>query len=583
MDASTHKPTTTFWRALLVGLCAIVALLAAAQIYSQFGGPHGTALVGQWGDTVAVSSRPYHLKILSVDPGHGADRAGLRPGDLLDLRANTPAERFWLFGQPPTGWPVSVAARRGDREIRATILPETTTPLRRLLITPISFGFLWIALFAGTIAWRRSDDPQMRMLALMLATYALWETTNQHFVSAPWAWVLAAFAGANALGMLCVPFWAACAGTFAPPRSRARRVAQAVCYVLVAAAIGIVFLRVLGIATLAFDPTIFSQSVTAAPFVLGLLAAAACTILAVRACEPGADRQRALWSLVPAALLIIVGFGAEALQGVVTSYDAAWTLYYVASAINVAVPMVLTYVALSRRLLDIGFVLNRAAVFAILSSMLIGAFVIAEWFANEALSLNHRTSAIVGMAVALAIGLSMHRVHEFADALVDNVFFRRRHEAEAALRRFAHEAAFVTDANVLIERTLAVVRASTDADASVLLLDGDTAGIDENDPALVAMRAWHKPVDIEALPASALGGQFAFPMVARGRLLGAIVCGSKQNNEVYAPDEYEALTRLADGVGHALGLLSTQGEDRALRDAVRELREAIGELRTLRT
>ena len=49
---------------------------------------------------------------------------------------------------------------------------------------------------------------------------------------------------------------------------------------------------------------------------------------------------------------------------------------------NVAVPMVLTYVALSRRLLDIGFVLNRAAVFAIVSSLLIGAFVVAEWFAQ---------------------------------------------------------------------------------------------------------------------------------------------------------------------------------------------------------
>ena len=575
------KSPENLWRALLVGLCAFVALLAGAQIYAQFGGPNATALVGQWGDTVAVSSQPYHLKILSIDPGHGADRAGLRQGDLIDLRANAPAQRFWLFGQPPTGWPVAVLARRGTQEIRTTIVPETTTPIRRLLITPISFGFFWIALFAGTIAWRRSYDPQMRMLALMLATYALWETTNQHFVTAPWAWVLAAFAAANGFGMLCVPFWAACAGTFAPPRSRARRIAQWSCYALVAAAIGIVSLRVLGIATLAFDPTIFSQSVTAAPFVLGLLAAIVCTILAVRSCEPGADRQRALWSLVPAALLIIVGFGAEALQGVVTSYDAAWALYYVASAINVAVPMVLTYVALSRRLLDIGFVLNRAAVFAIVSSLLIGAFVVAEWFANEALSLNHRTSAIVGMAVALAIGLSMHRVHKFADTVVDNVFFRKRHDAEAALRRFAHEAAFITDAAVLLERTVSVVRASTDADASVLRLDDGASSIDENDPALVAMRAWHKPVDIETFPLTALRGQFAFPMVARGRLLGAVVCGTKENSEVYAPDEYEALARLADGVGHALGLLSTQGEDRALHEAVSELREAIGALRTL--
>ena len=368
VDASTHAPAANLWRALLVGLCAFVALLAGAQIYAESGGPNATALVGQWGDTVAVSSQPYHLKILSIDPGRGADRAGLRQGDLIDLRANAPAQRFWLFGQPPTGWPVAVLARRGTQEIRTTIVPETTTPIRRLLITPISFGFFWIALFAGTIAWRRSNDPQMRMLALLLATYGLWETTNQHFVTAPWAWVLAVFAAANG----SVALRSVLGGLRGHVRAAAlastpHRAVE--CDALVAAAIGIVSLRVLGIATLAFDPTIFSQSVTAGPFALGLLAAIVCTILAVRACEPGADRQRALWSLVPAALLIIVGFGAEALQGVVTSYDAAWALYYVASAINVAVPMVLTYVALSRRLLDIGFVLNRAAVFAIVSSL----------------------------------------------------------------------------------------------------------------------------------------------------------------------------------------------------------------------
>src|SRR6516164_7283737 len=100
------------WRALLLSMCSIAALAAIADIYGEYAGPNSTSVVGQWGDTVGASSRPYHLLVLSTDPGHGADLAGVRPGDLIDIRANTMAERYWLFGQPPTGRAVPVLVRR---------------------------------------------------------------------------------------------------------------------------------------------------------------------------------------------------------------------------------------------------------------------------------------------------------------------------------------------------------------------------------------------------------------------------------------------------------------------------------------
>jgi hypothetical protein len=298
----------------------------------------------------------------------------------------------------------------------------------------------------------------------------------------------------------------------------------------------------------------------------------------------GAARQRAIWSLLPAGLLIAGGFGAEALQGWVTSYEVAWGAYYVAAAFNLATPMVLLYVALNRRLLDIGFVLNRAAVFAIVSAALIAAFVVVEWIANEWLDANHTTSAVVGAFAALALGVSMRYVHRFADQFVDRVLFRKRHEHEAALRRFAHEAGFITQRSVLLERAVATVTSSTGADASILLFGNGASQVDENDVALVAMRAWHAPVDLESVVGSALHGQYAFPMVARGELVGALVCGTKADNEVYAPDESEALQLVASGVGTALGLLGdahANGEA-ALTEAVGELRSAIRELRELR-
>jgi hypothetical protein len=572
------------WRALLLALCAIVATSAVVQIYLEFGGPRATSLVGQWGDTVGASSQPFYLVVRSIDPGHGADLAGVRVGDLVDVRANAPRERFWLFGQPPTGHPVTILVRRGAQERRTTIVPQTATTYRMVLLSPIWLGFVGIALFAAIIAWRRYGDPQMRALCLLLVAYGLWESTNEHYVSSEHLWVLVGIAVANVLGTSCVAFWAACAGSFAPPRTTGRRAMQWLCYALVAGTIVVGLTRVVGLATLTVDPVGWASVAASIPFALAYAAAAACATLAIAATR-GPERQRAIWSLVPGAVLIGLGFGAEGSQGVIKSYDLAWFVFYVAAAVNIATPMVLTYVALNRRLLDIGFVLNRAAVFTIVSTTLIAAFVIVEWVANEWFSANHATSAIVAMLVALALGFSIRYVHNFADRFVDRVLFHKRHEAEAALRRFAHEAGFITNRAALLDRAVATVKASTRAEASILVLDDAPAGIDDNDPALVALRAWRKPIDLELVGDSELHGQFAFPMVARGELIGALICGTKQDSEVYAPDESEALQSLADGVGGALSVLghANNGFNGALGGAIAELRAAINDLRAMRS
>ncbi|HKE36350.1 MAG TPA: hypothetical protein VKB39_02910, partial [Candidatus Baltobacteraceae bacterium] len=386
----------------------------------------------------------------------------------------------------------------------------------------------------------------------------------------------------NVLGALAVAFWASCAGSFGAP-SRIRIVLQFVCYAFVAGSIAVGLAKIVGILTLWVDPIAWGSTLSGAPFLLACIAGFACTLLALTATE-GNERQRAIWSLLPPGTLILTGFAAASIQGVATSYEVAWGVYYLSAALNIAIPIVLTYVALSRRLLDVGFVLNRAAVFAIVSTILIAAFMIVEWIASEWLSLNHSTSAFVSMAVALMLGFSIRYVHKYSDRFVDNVFFHKRHEAEAALRRFAHESGFITNRATLLERTLSTVRTSTGADASIIVFS-DRANIDENDPALVALRAWHQPVDLKETPGSALQGQFAFPMVVRGELIGALICGAKGDSEVYAPDESAALQALADGVGHALGHLghSNGSTNGTLDGAIAELRAAIRDLRDLKT
>jgi hypothetical protein len=249
------------------------------------------------------------------------------------------------------------------------------------------------------------------------------------------------------------------------------------------------------------------------------------------------------------------------------SYDALVVTNVINALVILTAPVALTYAALSRRLIDVGFFLNRAAVFAIISTVVIGVFVLVEWAASAWLvSASHTTSAIIGMVVALGLGLSLRYIHKYVDRFVDRVFFRKRNEDEAALLRFAHEASYTSDRSILLERAVRTVKEHTTADDAVILVrdgaaaytfatDGERTKVGENDSGIVALRAWHKPVDLHEVKDSELRGEFAFPMISRGDLVGALICGPKHDGESYAPDESEALLALAHGVGMALDAL----------------------------
>ena len=124
----------------------------------------------------------------------------------------------------------------------------------------------------------------------------------------------------------------------------------------------------------------------------------------------------------------------------------------------------------------------------------------------------------------------------------------------------------------LLNRAIREVLAHTDADDATILVrdeaqgyvsrgDGSRARIDQNDPGIVALKAWSKPVNLHSLEDSELRGELAFPMISRGDLVGALLCGPKRDGEAYAPDECDALLALARGVGTALDTLSQHNGD----------------------
>jgi GAF domain-containing protein len=75
---------------------------------------------------------------------------------------------------------------------------------------------------------------------------------------------------------------------------------------------------------------------------------------------------------------------------------------------------------------------------------------------------------------------------------------------------------------------------------------------------------------------SALQGDLAFPMVARGRLVAVLIVGPQKSGDSYAPDEISAIAQVAQSVGNALDVLGTeQGAQSELLVAIRALHQAI--------
>ncbi|HTV73420.1 MAG TPA: hypothetical protein VME66_06945, partial [Candidatus Acidoferrales bacterium] len=405
-------------------------------------------------------------------------------------------------------------------------------------------------------------------LALVGIGAQLWPVS----FTTPWTWTTILTYVASCFAPLAIGAWATFASTYARPLGPARRVALAACWVLVAidvlAGVGIPditlgLLPIVGTVTMWFDPTRFFGMLWGLPNYGAFAAALACSALAVAA-SSGVERQRAWWSLAPLSLMFVVeqldiyAFGS-------LSYSAALVIGFLGAFVLIVATLALTYAALNRRLIDIGFVLNRTVVFATISAIVVAAFVLVEWAASEWFAgTNPRASTAISMAVALILGVSLRYIHRFADRFVDNVFFRKRHDDEEALRRFAHEAAFVRDPAKLLERAAIVVRDHAGTDAASILVrsgaafnlanGGDDANaiVDADDPAIVQLSTWKTPVDLHAIRYTKLSGELAFPMVVRGELVGVLLCGAKRTGEAYAPDETRALLEVAQGVGTAL-------------------------------
>ena len=540
MDAggtSTSTATSALTKGLvLLCVCAIVAV-ALAYASRAF-----TAWAGDDGLTLQPTSSRYAL-IVSQAVGP-AERAGVKAGDLVDARTI----RAEIPGLVPNAID-RLTVVRGGRSIQMTIVPAqiamSWSNRGRFLAE------LWTALFALLIALRGKRWAGSAPLALILAVEtigdALWHAALPLPILTTALQVVASLTAPIASGLL-VWYYA----LFGRPLSRVRTIWTTIAYATVAISVIAYNVHHILWGALLITPQqlpvefeIFEILITCP-----IIPTTVCGILAARSAEPR-DAQRVGWVVWSYGVLYLFWLLAGPIGPVWAGLNPALpgVIWQIENAAHLFVPIGLTYAALSQRLFDIGFVVNRAAVFAALSVVVVACFVLLEWSLGKWFEdASHTTSLALNAALALGLGLSMRFLHQRVDAGVDAVFFRKRYENERALRRFAHEASFITSSDVLLDRTVAEIGDHSEASFAEIRLARD---LPQNDPAVLALQAWREAVDLTRYR-SILPGEYAFPMLAHAEFIGAILCGEKRNGERYAPDEIETLMGVAHGVAISL-------------------------------
>ena len=566
-----------YWQAFIV----FIAAVGFANMVGGLVNLHDTGTFGFVGQQ--ITSRSTTFTVRGVQPHSPASLAGVRPNDTLSYDATF--ENRIRIGAPVPGDVVTF--RDGSRAITLTAVADQSTPQWALLAIVYLAKLAFISI-GVIIALRRADDGAARALALFLTCFggaisydfALVSSVLLRFTS--FLLVQSAFL-AGGLGILAF----ACRFPQAPTDGIRTWLDRALAPLAV-----IGFIVTLGSFLISFFSTnrSLAQSLTVAYLVLYLALIASTLAALVDSYRKAAREQRARMRWVIGTLAvgfsgIVVLFIGLALNVGAVQQQA---LQY-GSLTVLAIPFGLGYVIFRHRVLDIGFVVNRAVVYTGVSLVVVGAFITFEWLLGHVLEQNSRASVVLELCGALALGLSTRYIHARVDGYVDDVFFRDRHAAEAAIRRFATETGMITDPDILIKRTVEVVQRNARLDGAAFYARlgsrfvplhttfADAASdLDENDEAILAMRTWHQPIEVSG--ESRVPGIEVFPMMVRGQLTGFLVCGEKATHEAFAPDERDAIRILARDAGtaldslrisrieHELAFLSTDGE---LPEAIR--------------
>jgi len=496
----------------------------------------------------------------------GLDRDDLVAGTLLD----TPTRIFLTTGSARVGSSFSIPVLRDGRPATVAVSLPSAPPWSYWIIAILSKLIIYCV--GALVLWRGRDSAAfffgISSLAISVAIHPTPSSALAPGMQVAYVVVARSFADIAALSLFLMV-------------EHLSRTALSTRWILMLRTIVIAGV-VVGIAdnvisTIARVQTGCVNPLLAAAHPIAYMAVLAVTLVALTLAyfrSSGETRARLRWIYVST----FVGFtgvlaylGGQVLNRPIPAYP-------VLDVTAVAIPIGYAYAILRHRVIDVGFAINRAIVFTAMTTLVVMAFALLSGVLERA-AVGPRESVALHVAVALVLALSFNALQKRVESAIDQIFFRRKHRAEAELTLLADEVPFMHSEDVMLERVVATIRremgplgvavfhSHPDRDYARERAEGapfpETVSID--DAAFVRLRTYLRDVDLSDVD-SALGNSgVAFPLAVQGRLSGALVVGPRQSDEAYDPDERGAMRAVAVRVATTLEALRAREHARLVR------------------
>jgi hypothetical protein len=589
-------------RNAVVTLLVLFALISIYSAARELWTPRGT---------IALDS-DYGAVVRSVIPGGAAARAGIRAGDRIDLAATPFEDRRFVAGlnaAVPLGSVVHVRfVREGvARDVALVSEAETYTESDRFtLFLQCVASFVFVVVGATLIVLRPSRATWGFGLYCLLAL----PTANDPFrflpAAADFSFLMVYDIVQNVGVVGLVVFALEFPRPFAIPwRERVRKSLPAVFLVLALMTMYPDIANILYAAPAGVENRLL-QLAFGATFALAIF-----IIFDSYTRIAHEERERLRWVIAGFVLGLATNFLGTTLlfSSLIPIAPPLWVTNVLVS-LNVLLPLTVAHAVVRHRVLDIDFVIGRALVYAVLTTMLAGVFGLLDWLFGSTLE-ELRLSRFAEAAIAISIAFAFDFLHARTERVVEAVFFRKRRAAEARLARLARD---LPDARTfsLIERALvgevvdafgltsaALYRRLEENAGSAFVRtashgwsDAQNASLDDEDLLVLALRSRKRPVDLAELPwrrddvpKRAHAPLVGIPINSRSQLAGLVLYGGHPDGSDVDPSEVVQLERLVGAASVALDALDAErlrADIDAKASRVDELEARLDELRHAR-
>ncbi len=314
----------------------------------------------------------------------------------------------------------------------------------------------------------------------------------------------------------------------------------------------------------------------------------------------GDQRQRLRWILVFPAVLIMHVVAIELADSLPQWFADALI------ALGACVPIAVAYAVVRRRVFDIEFAISRALVYAAITTLIAGTFLLLDWFMSKQFA-ETRFTLTAEIILALAIGSWLNMLHRNVDRFIDSTLFRQRHLAEERLAKAA-AAVLRAESPEVVDRFLVhePVRALDLTSAAIFHRDAakgrfaraaafgwdhvDTRELTSDDPLVLHLLTEGASVRLadvvwpsESSSAHLGDALLAMPVMLREELAAVVLYGPHRNGADIDPDEIRGVVLLVERAGAAYDHIEARTLREQVASLIRERDAKQREIETLRT